>query len=136
VNDGRNIAPEGWHVPTDEDWKQPEIYIGMSQADADATGWRGTDEGGKLKEAGTTHWQGPNTGATNESGFTALPGGYRNHDGYFDVMGDYAFYWSSTEGSSYYAWFRSLYCYISQVYRDYYDKRNGFSVRCVKDPID
>ena len=75
VTDSRNIAPAGWHVPSDAEWKQLEMYLGMSQSEADATGWRGTDEGGKLKEVGTMHWNSPNTGATNESGFTALPGG-------------------------------------------------------------
>jgi uncharacterized protein (TIGR02145 family) len=77
VADSRYIAPQGWHVATDEEWKQLEMYLGMSQSEANLTGIRGTVEGGKLKEAGTVHWQSPNTGATNESGFTALPGGYR-----------------------------------------------------------
>ncbi len=133
VGDSRNIAPEGWHVPTDEEWKQLETYLGMSQAEADAIGWRGTDEGGKLKEAGTTHWQSPNTGATNESGFTALPGGYRNLNGSFGDMGYYAAFWSSTEFSSYYAWLRGLNYGDSQVGRLYYHKPYGFSVRCVRD---
>ena len=79
VNDIRNIAPEGWHVPTDEEWKELEMYLGMSQTEADDTGYRGTNEGGKLKEAGTTHWETPNTGATNETGFSALPGGCRSN---------------------------------------------------------
>lgn len=59
VDDSRNLAPEGWHVPTDEEWKELEMYLGMSQSEADDTGYRGTDEGGKLKEVGTTHWQSP-----------------------------------------------------------------------------
>ena len=70
----------------------------MSQSEADASGWRGTDEGGKMKESGTSHWNSPNTGATNESGFTALPGGYRDFDdGTFDSMGNFAFFWTSTD---------------------------------------
>jgi uncharacterized protein (TIGR02145 family) len=108
VDDSRSIAPEGWHVPTDEEWKQLEMYLGMSQGQADDTGWRGTNEGGKLKETGTTHWQSPNTGATNESGFSALPGGYRGYDGYFYTMGFTANFWSSTELYSYLAWHRYL----------------------------
>lgn len=80
--DTRNIAPDGWHVPSDEEWKQLETYLGMSQAEADAIGLRGSDEGGMLKETGTSHWDSPNTGATNESGFTALPGGHRRYGGF------------------------------------------------------
>jgi len=133
VDDSRNIAPEGWHVPTDEEWKQLEMYLGMSQAQADASGWRGTDEGGKLKATGTTHWSSPNTGATNESGFSALPGGGRYLNGYFDTMGYLASFWSSTESGSYGAWGRHLSFSHSQVYRSDYSKRDGFSVRCVRD---
>jgi uncharacterized protein (TIGR02145 family) len=133
VDDSRNIAPAGWHVPSDEEWKQLEMYLGMSQAEADDEGWRGTDEGGKLKETGTTHWQSPNTGATNESGFTALPGGYRGYSGYFSDMGGSALFWSSTELYSYYAWGRYLDYGYSQVYRNYYSRHYGFSVRCVRD---
>jgi len=133
VDDSRNIAPEGWHVPTDEEWKQLEMYLGMSQSEADDAGWRGTDEGGKLKESGTTHWASPNTGATNESGFTALPGGYRFGSGYFDGMGYLAGFWSSTEGSSSNAWYRGLGYDDAQVYRGYHYEHYGFSVRCVRD---
>jgi uncharacterized protein (TIGR02145 family) len=133
VDDSRSIAPEGWHVPSDDEWKQLEMYLGMSQAEADDVGWRGTDEGGKLKEAGTTHWNPPNEGATNESGFTALPGGYRSGSGGFSYMGNYAVFWSSTEGDSVGAWYRSLGCGYSQVGRNPSDKQYGFSVRCVRD---
>jgi uncharacterized protein (TIGR02145 family) len=129
VGDSRHIAPAGWHVPTDAEWKQLEMYLGMSQADADAQGWRGTDEGGKLKETGTTHWISPNTGATNESGFTALPGGVGS--GGYDGMGGYAVFWSSSV--TYGAWLRYLKYDYSEVFRDDGDKRDGFSVRCIKD---
>lgn len=133
VNDSRNIAPEGWHVPTDAEWKQLEIYLGMSQAEADAIFWRGTDEGGKLKEAGTTHWNSPNEGATNESGFTALPGGYRDGVGDFGNMGGAANFWSSAEYDNTNAWFRNLCNIESRIYRYYHNKRRGWSVRCVRD---
>jgi uncharacterized protein (TIGR02145 family) len=133
VNDSRNIAPTGWHVPTDTEWKQLEMYLGMSQAEADATGYRGTDEGGKLKEAGFTHWTSPNTGATNESGFSALPGGVRNFVGGYGGMGNYNYFSSSTEFNSYDAWHRNLNYNTSEVYRNYYGKKGGYSVRCVKD---
>jgi len=133
VDDSRNIAPEGWHVPSDEEWKQLEMYLGMSQAEADADMWRGTDEGGKLKESGTTHWVSPNTGATNESGFTALPGGFRNLYGTFSNVGNSAHFWSSTEAGSYHALFRFLDHNRSQVGRGGSYKLNGYSVRCVRD---
>jgi len=135
VDDSRNLAPEGWHVPTDEEWKHLEMFLGMSQAEADAFSWRGTDEGGKLKETGTTHWISPNEGATNESGFSALPGGYRYNRGRFGSIGIGAFFWSSTEFDSKGAWLRNLRYDSPQIDRagngsyKYY----GFSVRCVRD---
>jgi uncharacterized protein (TIGR02145 family) len=133
ASDGRNIAPAGWHVPSDTEWKQLEMYLGLSQAEADSTGWRGTDEGGKMKETGTTHWDSPNTGATNESGFSALPGGLRFYDGDFNGMGFYASFWSTTEFNSGTAWTHSLTVGNARVARDSDLKGDGFSVRCVKD---
>ena len=133
VNDSRIIAPAGWHVPSDTEWKQLEMYLGMSQAEADATGYRGTDEGGKLKESGTTHWQSPNTGATNQSGFSGLPGGYRYFDGGYAGVGYYASFWSSAESNGGFAWVRDLNCPSSGIHR--YDdfKKGGNSIRCVRD---
>ncbi len=135
VEDSRNVAPEGWHVPSDAEWKQLEMHLGMSQSLAGATGWRGTDEGGKMKEAGTSHWLSPNTGATNESGFSALPSGLRySVGGYFDNLGNCDGFWSSTEYSSDGAWYRALDFERAQVHRYYYgSKQDGFSVRCVRD---
>jgi uncharacterized protein (TIGR02145 family) len=128
----QGICPTGWHIPTDDEWKTMEMYLGMTQAQADATGWRGTDEGGKLKETGTTHWSSPNTGATNSSGFTGLPGGYRSTGGAFNYLTGYASFWSSSEDGSP-AWSRGLYYDSAQVYRDGDDQAYGFSVRCVRD---
>ena len=136
IADSRNIAPVGWHVPTDEEWKQLEMYLGMSQADADTVGWRGTTEGGKLKDSGTTSWISPNTGATNESGFTALPAGSRIYqDGHFVDIGYLAIFWSSTEYDSNYSWFRALVYEYSNICRLHYidSKLSGLSIRCVKD---
>lgn len=133
VDDSRSIAPEGWYVATDEEWKQLEMYLGMSQSEADDLGWRGTDEGGKLKETGTTHWNSPNAGASNESDFSALPGGYRNSNGYSYYIGGTAYFWSSTEFSSPVAWIRYLDYSNSDINRYHYDKNSGFSVRCVRD---
>jgi len=133
VDDSRSIAPEGWHVPTDDDWKQLEMYLGMSQDRADTTGWRGTDEGGKLKESGTTHWTSPNEGATNESGFTALPGGYRGPLGGYYSMGLFGGFWSSTNRYPIDMLHRGLSYNHSQVIRDDIDRRHGLSIRCVRD---
>jgi len=106
VNDSRNIAPAGWHVPTEEEWKQLEMHLGMSQSEVNNVELsQGTNEGDKLKETGTTHWNSPNKGATNESHFTALPGSYRDSDnGSFEGMGSIAFFWSATLGSSDEVW--------------------------------
>ena len=132
VNDWGNIAPAGWHVPTDEEWKQLEMHLGMSRSKADDELSRGKKEGGKMKEAGTTHWDSPNTFATTASGLSARPGGWRGGDGY-RRMGDSAYFWTSTEGSFKHAWDRCLSCRSSDVYRS--DSRSGWgcSVRCVRD---
>ena len=122
VNDSRNIAPAGWHIPTDEEWQTLVDYLGGSVV-----------AGGKLKETGITHWNSPNTGATNESGFSALPGGCRYDGGYYSEIGYYAHFWLSTEYGSYNAWHRVLDYTYSEVYFGYYYKQGGFSVRCVRD---
>ncbi len=130
----QGVCPSGWHLPSDEEWKELEMYLGMSQAEADDIGWRGSDEGGKLKEAGTTHWYDPNIGATNESGFTALPGGLRYDGGSFINLGYYADFWTATEDAASYAWYRGLSYDGADVLRlNYYYKNYGFSVRCVGD---
>ena len=124
VTDGRNIAPEGWHVPTDDEWQVLVDFMGGD-----------TVAGGKMKEAGTTHWEAPNTRATNESGFTALPGGYRDYDGDgpYSYMGLYGFFWSATESDSYSARWRELGYNYSGVER-YFDSKNyGFAVRLLRD---
>jgi len=136
VDDSRGIAPVGWHVPSDAEWKELEIYLGMTQAEADAEGLRGTDEGGKLKESGPIYWLAPNLGATNESGFTALPSGTRNYDGPFNNFGANATFWTSTEFVGYSAWQRTILYDNSQILRAGSGapaKRYGFSIRCVKD---
>lgn len=135
VDDSRKIAPAGWHVPTDDEWKELEMYLGMSQAQANASDWRGYDEGGKMKEEGTAHWYSPNIVATNSSGFIALPGGYRGRSGGdFRGIGKYGCWWSASEYNTKFAWQRSLNYGDSQVGRGYNPKRHaGFSIRCVRD---
>ncbi|MBN2001545.1 fibrobacter succinogenes major paralogous domain-containing protein [candidate division KSB1 bacterium] len=132
VDDSRNIAPAGWHVPSDAEWKELEMYLGMSQSDADGSYYRGTDEGGKLKETGTTHWISPNTGATNESGFSALPGGYRGDDGSYSYIGCFEYFWFISETNSTEAWYRELLYNYSEIYRGMVYKVDGYSIRCVK----
>ena len=135
VNDNHNIAPQGWRVPTDADWKELEMYLGMSQEEADKVDYRGTDEGGKLKEAGTSLWSNPNIGATNESGFTGRPGSYRYEDGNFHPMSPlgFALYWTSTETGATNAWDRLLSSDEAKVYRHNRNKACGMAVRLVKD---
>ena len=118
----QDVCPTGWHLPSDDEWTTLTDYLG------------GTDvAGGKLKETSTTHWQSPNTGATNESGFTALPGGNRGSDGTSRYIGSSVYWWSSTEANSSYAWSRSLHYGGGYVDRIYGNKQDGFYVRCIND---
>jgi uncharacterized protein (TIGR02145 family) len=123
VDDSRNIAPTGYHVASDSEWQALVNYLG---GDAIA--------GGKMKEAGFAHWISPNTGATNESGFSALPGGCRRSgDGSYHDIRALAYFWSSAESSSSYAWNRYLGYTTSEVGRSDYVMQYGLSVRCVRD---
>jgi uncharacterized protein (TIGR02145 family) len=141
VDNSRGLAPEGWHVPSSEEWKELEMHMGMTQEQADLTLWRGTDEGGKLKEVGTTHWTSPNTGATNETGFTAIPGGYRNVSNYamyndYRSIGLLGSFWTSTgltASNNINALVRSLTNAETRISQVGYPRANGLSVRCVKD---
>jgi uncharacterized protein (TIGR02145 family) len=134
VNDPRGLAPAGWQVPSDDEWKVLEMHLGMALAEADGSGWRGTDEGGKLKEAGTEHWKEPNEGATNESGFTALPGGrYRKQDGVWHNLHYSGIFWSSTASSSGSAWLRILQGNAADIERKTGLNYDVYSVRCIKD---
>jgi uncharacterized protein (TIGR02145 family) len=129
----QGICPDGWHLPSDSEWKELEINLGMNEVIANEEGWRGTNEGGKLKESGTGHWYYPNATATNSSGFTALPGGYRSKKGDFLNLGSYAYFWSTAEYNSDCALIRTLNNDNSEVYRSIGYKEGGFSVRCLKD---
>ncbi|HZK24421.1 MAG TPA: FISUMP domain-containing protein, partial [Oscillospiraceae bacterium] len=118
----QGVCPTGWHLPSDVEWTQLIDYLGGDEA-----------AGGKLKETGTAHWDSPNRGATNETGFTALPGGYRNNTGTFNYIGYYGTWWSATENNATDAWNRYMSHNNSAVYRNDNDKEVGFSVRCVRD---
>jgi len=117
------LCPNGWHVPSDAEWTTLVNYLGGASV-----------AGGALKEAGTSHWSSPNTSATNSSGFSALPGGYRlGSGGSFNNLGHYGYWWSSTEDYEGYAWGRTLYNNHASVGRISYDESYGFSVRCLRD---
>ncbi|MGB4013081.1 MAG: FISUMP domain-containing protein [Bacteroidales bacterium] len=118
----QSACPSGWHLPSDAEWTTFTDDLGGASV-----------AGGKLKEAGTAHWNSPNIGATNESGFTALPGGYRGSDGRFYGVGVSGYWWSSTESSTTNAWGRRLYCDDSGVGRAGLNREDGFSVRCLRD---
>ena len=132
VDDGRNIAPVGWHVPTNSEWTELGMYLGMSETEANKTLFIGTNEGGKLKEASTTNWNRPNTGATDEYGFTALAGGRRRFGEFTSSLGEYAIFWTSTNMNNE-AWIRGLPHDQATTYRDSRDKQYGASLRCVRD---
>lgn len=117
------LCPTGWHVPTIEDWIALRNYLG---------GQSGTS--GKLKEIGTAHWISPNDGATNETGFTALPGGYRHALGPFLELGKGGYWWLATETAPGTAWSTHISCAGTFLYEDMHvEKMWGFSVRCIKD---
>jgi len=122
VADERGLAPEGWHVSTDDDWLALNTTLGGAAV-----------SGGKLKEAGTGHWASPNTAATNESGFTALPGGIYTINGSFLGLTKGAYFWTSTKVNSWDAWDRELYYKHGEIHRNPGMMGEGYSVRLVKD---
>ncbi len=136
VNHQYGLCPSGWHVPTDLEWQLLELCLGMSPLMASNVGPRGTDEGGKMKETGIFHWDNPNYGATNLSGFTALPGGSRDYqDGSFGNIRQGGNWWASMDHLGYFnPWMRHINYYFSEVSRvNFADERYGFSVRCLRD---
>lgn len=134
VGDKSGLCPKGWHVPSDEEWKILEMYLGMSKEQVDGTVWRGTDQGGKIKEAGTDHWVSPNKGATNESGLTVLGAGRRFTNGLFGTIKEGCTIWSSTPTSLSSAAYRHFATGNAGIGRNPAgEKKFGFTVRCVKD---
>jgi uncharacterized protein (TIGR02145 family) len=122
--DSRNIAPTGWHVPDSADWQTLIDYLGGEDV-----------AGGKIKEFGTEHWYSPNDGATNECGFTALPGGFRSWYGSFGYMRDYGPMWSSTEAGIWGGCALNLSTFHASVGLGggSNNKKEGYAIRCVKD---
>jgi len=122
-NGNKKICPIGWHVPTDAEWTTLTTFLGGDLV-----------AGGKMKEVGPVHWSTPNIGATNETGFTSLPGGYRSStSGMFFSLNFNGYWWSSNEMDSTDAWFleNKVGTITAQIFS--YDKGGGMSVRCLKD---
>lgn len=128
----QGICPKGWHLPDDDEWCTLEQEVDPTITCSNS-GWRGVDGGGKLKETGTTHWRSPNEGATNSSGFTALPGAFRRTVGSFIYLNDWGLWWSSSQYDSNTALVRRLAYDYAQIHRTNSNTSNGFSVRCLKD---
>ena len=118
----QGVCPTGWHVPSEAEWATLITYLGGGEV-----------AGGKLKETGTTHWNSPNLGATDEVGFTALPGGFRDPGGNFGTLESIGMWWSATELGNIYASQFGLNSTIIHVYGGGGEKRLGYSVRCRKD---
>ena len=133
ITDSRGICPAGWHVPSDCEWMFLENSLGMPVSEQEAYGWRGeaNNIGGQLKS--TNLWQAPNAGATNSSGFSAVPGGYRSSAGAFLELNANGFYWTSSEYDPTSGWFRKLLAAYQNDNRYGTSKKSGFSVRCLKD---
>lgn len=123
IDDARGICPDGWHVPQDSEFKTLVDYLGAADDVA----------GGRLKEDGTTHWDDPNTGGSNTSGWTGLPGGMRYREGQFDQEGKNGLFWSARRESESLAYFLTLTYNSEDALRTYIYKQSGFSCRCVKD---
>lgn len=121
VNSGK-LCPSGWRVPSRDEWQEVREVLGDT-----------ISGGGKLKEEGIIHWKTPNTGAVNSTGFTALPAGIRYFEGTFNSLSYFTSFWSSTEGDYNKAWYLSLYYSDAVTVMNTFSKKDGFSVRCIKD---
>jgi uncharacterized protein (TIGR02145 family) len=130
TNGNRNVCPIGWHVPTDAEWN---TFINYLDPNAGGGSNFPNTAGGKMKSTGTQYWQSPNTDATNESGFSGLPGGIRDLNGQFYLIGGNGIWWSSTENSTDDAWNRDLSYLNGDGGRINNNKTLGFSVRCLRD---
>jgi len=131
----QGVCPDGWHVPSDSEWKALEMFLGMTEAATDSVGLRGSNQGSKLASSASFWKDGylESNAEFGSSGFHAQPGGGRRYDGTFGHKGDNANYWTATEYSNIRAWGRHIYSSYSSVHRYMNVKSDGFSVRCVKD---
>lgn len=127
----QQVCPSGWHLPSDEEWKELEGFLGMSREQQDQKGWRGLKEGSIMKSR--FGWKSGGNGA-DEMGFSALPCGFRDFNGAFGSKGVFGYFWTSTEGPQKgIAWSRILYYPTDRIGRNSYRKSFGLSVRCIKD---
>ncbi len=135
---GKGICPEGWHIPTDLELKvllgTVDTQYDVGDHEWDTVQWHGYDGGGHLKATGNNHWDSPNEGATNSSGFSALPHGYREFEGNgFNGARAYLVLWTSSQVDENEAWRRALSYYYKEVFRSHHNKGFGYSARCIKD---
>lgn len=124
------LCPENWHVPDDSEWKQLEMFLGMSEEDANAINWRGTNEGEKLKTLQNWFEDGHGTDSVD---FAAAAGGYCTSNYNFNNLNYSGVWWTSTEYNTDYAFRRLLSFENTTIFRDAYTRKHGFSVRCIKD---
>jgi uncharacterized protein (TIGR02145 family) len=131
----QGVCPDGWHVPSDSEWKELEMYLGMGKIDADTTGPRGISIGSQLADNRDLWADGllKNNPAFGGTGFLALPGGGRRYNGTFGHVGDNANFWSATGADLGRGWTRHIYSEYSTIHRYRSVKSDGFSVRCIKD---
>ena len=129
VDDERGLCLAGWHVPTDSEFMTLEMELGMSESAANGVNSRGTDQGMQLKSSSDDF---PSWNGTNTSGFSGLAGGVRYGDGSFYLLTSHVYFWSASPNGDQ-AWYRNLYTNDSEVSRNYFGHRGGFSVRCVRD---
>jgi uncharacterized protein (TIGR02145 family) len=129
-NAALTACPSGWHLPSDQEWKDLEMYLSMSKSAADSTGWRKTGYVG-MKLKSVTGWD-QNVWADNASGFSAIPGGERFFIGGFGYLGEKATFWTSSKFPEEFVWYRSLYSGYVHEWRGWCFKGSGFSVRCIK----
>lgn len=136
VTNKKLLAPEGWHIPTDDEWKELEKHLGLTQQQADYTGWRGTNQAEKLKLEGYEDWvEYKDVWQTNESGFSAKGGAGRLFNGIWTYPGlrHEAYWWTVTSAENKQAYYRHMYYKNKNIFRFHCSKNYGFSIRCVKD---
>jgi uncharacterized protein (TIGR02145 family) len=133
VDDPRGLAPKGWRIPSDEDWKKLEKYLGLAERELGATGWRGGGCGLCMKQGKHNLWKGNISQDAEGCGFEARPGGYRDVDGSFYVLGSSGYWWTATEYDDFFAWYRSLYYNVDKIHRLQSYEGDGFSVRCIRE---
>ena len=140
VEDARGLCPKGWKVPSEDDWVELEMHLGMNEHETHNWGKRGDAQnvGGKLKKGGTNYWRSPNLGATNNSGFSALPGGSRGIDGTYIDINFGGYWWTTSLDKTHhnpdwgFYWLRYLYSSSKGILRGSFNKESGLSVRCIQ----